>query len=95
MDIPANWPGGSHGRGSPARLPIPGPGLIKSHCCKACGVDAPYEDGHDAGKRVKLAIDRMATQLDGRKLDMGQHGVSIAEDTDTIKLAQASIVGFS
>lgn len=58
-------------------------------------VDAPYEDGQDAGKRVKLAVDRMAMQLDGRKLDVGLHGVSIVEDTDTIKIAEASITGFS
>lgn len=58
-------------------------------------VDAPYEDGQDASKRVKLAVDRMAMQLDGRKLDVGLHGVSIVEDTDTIKIAEASITGFS
>lgn len=58
-------------------------------------VDAPYRDGDDAGKRVKFAVDRMAMQLDGRKLDAGLHGVSILEDTDSIKIAEASITGFS
>jgi hypothetical protein len=58
-------------------------------------VDAPYTDGEDAGKRVKFAVDRMALRLDGRKLDAGLHGVSIAEDMDTIEIAEASITGFS
>ncbi|MGH6806913.1 MAG: hypothetical protein ACREEJ_08725, partial [Ensifer adhaerens] len=58
-------------------------------------VDAPYKEGEDAGKRVKFAVDRLAFQLDGRKLDAGLHGVSIAEDTDSIEIAEASITGFS
>ena len=58
-------------------------------------VDAPYRDGEDAGKRVKFAVDRIAMQLDGRKLDAGVHGVSITEDGDSIKIAEASITGFS
>ncbi|MBB5538984.1 hypothetical protein GGD55_005727 [Rhizobium giardinii] len=58
-------------------------------------VDAPYNEGEDAGKRVKIAVERMALQLDGRKLDAGVHGLSIAEGTDTIKIGEASITGFS
>lgn len=58
-------------------------------------IDAPYKDGEDAGERVKFAIDRLAMHLDGRKLDAGLHGVSIAEDADSIKIAEASITGFS
>jgi hypothetical protein len=58
-------------------------------------VDAPYNEGEDAGKRVKIAVERMALRLDGRKLDAGVHGMSIAEGTDTIKIGEASITGFS
>ncbi len=58
-------------------------------------IDVPAKDGEDEGKQVKLAIDRMALQLDGRKLDGALHGMSMGEGGDYAKFSEASITGFS
>ncbi len=57
-------------------------------------IDAPAKSGKD-GERIKLAIDRLALQVDGRKLDGALHGLSIGEGANYFKLADASISGFS
>jgi hypothetical protein len=58
-------------------------------------IDAPAKDGTGDGDRIKLAIDRIGLQLDGRKLDGAVHGVAMGEGADYVKLGEASITGFS
>ncbi|MQW88167.1 hypothetical protein GHJ82_15125 [Sinorhizobium saheli] len=57
-------------------------------------VDGPSKSS-DKAERIKFAIDRLALQVDGRKLDGALHGLSIGEDANYVKLAEASISGFS
>ena len=47
------------------------------------------------GKLVKLAVDKMAFQLNGRSFDGTMNGVTAGEGTDYFKFAEASIKGFS
>ncbi|OCP05672.1 MULTISPECIES: hypothetical protein [unclassified Ensifer] len=53
------------------------------------------EQGSDEGKMVKLAVDKMAFELDGRSFDGTMNGVSAGEGADYFKVAEASIKGFS
>lgn len=57
-------------------------------------VDAPEKNGENPEKRVRMTVDRMAMQLDSRKLDMGLHGMSIGSGEDNIAIAEASLTGF-
>ncbi|MET4690819.1 hypothetical protein [Sinorhizobium fredii] len=58
-------------------------------------IDAPAKDGEAEGEKVKLAVDRMALQLDGRKLDAALNGLSMGEGGDYVKFSEASMTGFS
>ncbi|WP_164923857.1 hypothetical protein [Sinorhizobium fredii] len=58
-------------------------------------IDAPAKAGEAEGEKVKLAVDRMALQLDGRRLDAALHGVSMGEGGDYVKFSEASMTGFS
>lgn len=58
-------------------------------------IDAPAKNGTGEGNKIKLAIDRIGLQLDGRKLDGAVHGVAMGEGADYVKLDEASITGFS
>ncbi|WP_457580972.1 hypothetical protein [Ensifer canadensis] len=53
------------------------------------------EDDGGESKTIKLAIDTMAFQLEGRTFDGALHGVSIGEGADYAKFSEASIRGFS
>ncbi len=57
-------------------------------------VDAPDEKEGAAGKRVKVAIDRIDMQMDSRKLDFGLNGMSIGDGDGKIEVAEASLNGF-
>jgi hypothetical protein len=57
-------------------------------------VDAPAKSG-DGGERIQFGIDRLALQVDGRKLDGALHGLSMGEGANYLKLSDASISGFS
>jgi hypothetical protein len=57
-------------------------------------MDVPQKDG-EAGKTVKLALDKMVLQLDGRTFDGAIYGASAGEGDDYFKFAEASIKGFS
>ncbi len=57
-------------------------------------IDAPMKDG-DEGERIKVSIDRLALEVDGRKLDGTLNGLSMGEGADYIKVSEASISGFS
>lgn len=57
-------------------------------------VDAPDEKAGAAGKRVKVAIDRIDMQMDSRKLDFGLNGMSIGDGDGKIEVAEASLNGF-
>ncbi|WP_027998324.1 hypothetical protein [Sinorhizobium arboris] len=57
-------------------------------------IDAPMRGG-DQGERIKLAIDRLALEVDGRKLDATLNGLSMGEGADYVKVSEASISGFS
>ena len=57
-------------------------------------VDAPDEKEGAAGKRVKVAIDRIDMQMDSRKLDFGLNGMSIGDGDGKIEVAEASLKGF-
>ncbi|MEY9536348.1 hypothetical protein [Sinorhizobium fredii] len=58
-------------------------------------IDAPAKDGEAEGEKVKLAVDRMAFQLDGRTLDAALNGLSMGEGGDYVKFSEASMTGFS
>jgi hypothetical protein len=57
-------------------------------------IDAPDKDGEE-GERIRLAMDRLSLELDGRKLDASVNGFSMAEGADYVKVSEASISGFS
>lgn len=57
-------------------------------------IDAPMKDG-DEGERIKVSIDRLALEVDGRKLDGTLNGLSMGEGADYVKVSEASISGFS
>ncbi|MEY9834686.1 hypothetical protein ABIA25_006564 [Sinorhizobium fredii] len=58
-------------------------------------IDAPAKNGEAEGDKIKLAVDRMAFQLDGRTLDAALNGLSMGEGGDYVKFSEASITGFS
>ena len=58
-------------------------------------MEVPEKDGGGENKTIKLAIDKMAFQLDGRTFDGAMHGVSMGEGADYAKFSEASINGFS
>jgi len=58
-------------------------------------MEVPEKDGGGDGKTVKLAIDKMAFQLDGRIFDGALHGIFLGEGADYAKISEASIKGFS
>ncbi|WP_037470742.1 hypothetical protein [Sinorhizobium fredii] len=58
-------------------------------------IDAPAKNGEAEGDKIKLAVDRMAFQLDGRTLDVALNGLSMGEGGDYVKFSEASITGFS
>ncbi|HXV30769.1 MAG TPA: hypothetical protein VD840_10595 [Sinorhizobium sp.] len=58
-------------------------------------LDAPMKADGDEGKKMQFAIERIAAQVDGRKLDGALYGVSMGEGGDYIKFAEASVAGFS
>ncbi|MEY9102096.1 hypothetical protein ABIA24_005069 [Sinorhizobium fredii] len=58
-------------------------------------IDAPAKSGEAEGDKIKLAVDRMAFQLDGRTLDAALNGLSMGEGGDYVKFSEASITGFS
>ncbi|WVT76875.1 hypothetical protein QM996_20505 (plasmid) [Sinorhizobium chiapasense] len=58
-------------------------------------MEAPDKSSEEEGKTIKLAVDKMAMQLDGRSFDGSIHGLSAGEGADYVKLAEASIKGFS
>ncbi|KOF17407.1 hypothetical protein AC244_17950 [Ensifer adhaerens] len=53
------------------------------------------EDDGGESKTIKLAIDKMAVQLEGHTFDGAMHGVFIGEGADYAKFSEASIRGFS
>ncbi|HEV7308464.1 hypothetical protein [Ensifer sp.] len=57
-------------------------------------MEVPEQDSAE-GKLVKLAVDKMAFQLDARSFDGTMNGVTAGEGTDYFKFAEASIKGFS
>ncbi|WOS65313.1 hypothetical protein [Sinorhizobium fredii] len=58
-------------------------------------IDAPAKNGEAEGDKIKLAVDRMAFQLDGRTLDAALNGLSMGEGGDYVKFSEASMTGFS
>ncbi|AWM28010.1 hypothetical protein ABIA14_005336 [Sinorhizobium fredii] len=58
-------------------------------------IDAPAKNGEAEGDKIKLAVDRMALQLDGRTLDAALNGLSMGEGGDYVKFSEASMTGFS
>ncbi|PDT80157.1 hypothetical protein CO676_29405 [Sinorhizobium sp. BJ1] len=58
-------------------------------------IEAPAKDGEVESKKVGLTVDRLALQLDGRKLDAALHGLSMGEGGDYVKFSEASMTGFS
>ncbi|GEC34257.1 hypothetical protein N181_27090 [Sinorhizobium fredii USDA 205] len=58
-------------------------------------IDAPAKNGEAEGDKIKLAVDRMAFQLDGRTLDAALNGLSMGAGGDYVKFSEASITGFS
>jgi hypothetical protein len=56
-------------------------------------IDAPTKDGDE--ERIKVSVDRLALEIDGRKLDGTLNGLSMGEGADYIKVSEASISGFS
>ncbi len=57
-------------------------------------MEVPEQDSAE-GKLVKLAVDKMSFQLNGRSFDGTMNGVTAGEGTDYFKFAEASIKGFS
>jgi hypothetical protein len=57
-------------------------------------MEVPEQESAE-GKLVKLAVDKMAFQLNGRSFDGTMNGVTAGEGTDYFKFAEASINGFS
>ncbi|MEI3852616.1 MULTISPECIES: hypothetical protein [Ensifer] len=58
-------------------------------------MEVPDKSSEEEGKTIKLAVDKMAMQLNGRSFDGALHGLSAGEGADYVKLAEASIKGFS
>ncbi|WP_018237007.1 hypothetical protein [Ensifer sp. BR816] len=58
-------------------------------------IDTPKREAEDKGKKIGLAVDRMVVRLDGRKFDSSLHGMSMGEGADYVKVAEASVTGFS
>ncbi|WP_320200635.1 hypothetical protein RMR16_024765 (plasmid) [Agrobacterium sp. rho-13.3] len=58
-------------------------------------VDGPSRQNQDPSTKVKVAVDRVAFDFGNRKLDMGLYGLAVNEGSDTIKVAEASVTGFS
>ena len=58
-------------------------------------MEVPDKSSEEEGKTIKLAVDKVAMQLDGRSFDGSLHGLSAGEGADYVKLAEASIKGFS
>ncbi|MEI2298575.1 hypothetical protein [Ensifer sp. MJa1] len=58
-------------------------------------MEVPEKSGDDGAKMVKLAVDKMTAQIDGRSFDGAMLGFSMGEGTDYAKFTEASIKGFS
>lgn len=58
-------------------------------------MEVPDKSSEEEGKTIKLAVDKMTMQLNGRSFDGALHGLSAGEGADYVKLAEASIKGFS
>ncbi|MBZ7925103.1 hypothetical protein LAC81_30660 [Ensifer adhaerens] len=58
-------------------------------------MEVPDKSSEEEGKTIKFAVEKMAMQLDGQSFDGSLHGLSAGEGADYVKLAEASIKGFS
>ncbi|OWV97327.1 hypothetical protein ATY81_07745 [Rhizobium sp. R72] len=58
-------------------------------------MEVPEKINGGDGKAVKLTVDKMAFQLDGRTFDGALHGVFMGEGADYARFSEASIKGFS
>jgi len=57
-------------------------------------VDAPNTASDEEGKKLKLVVDSTFLQMDGRKLNVGLHGLKMGNGDDKIEVAEASLTGF-
>jgi hypothetical protein len=57
-------------------------------------VDAPDTASDEEGKKLKLVVDSTFLQMDGRKLNVGLHGLKMGNGDDKIEVAEASLTGF-